>query len=63
MLTLKWIMRRARPGDDVTDGPGWGPNTVIRDAIARCSTSDKPIRVVSDGKLLGMVGRGRDPRR
>ena len=56
VLTLKWIMREKRP-DDALDGPEMAPNTVIRDAVDPVLAADKPIKVVSDGKLLGMVGR------
>ena len=56
VLTLKWIMREQRP-DDALDGPEMAPDTVIRDAVDPVLAADKPIKVVSDGKLLGMVGR------
>jgi glycine betaine/proline transport system ATP-binding protein len=56
VLTLKWIMREQRP-DDPLDGPEMAPGTVIRDAVDPVLAADKPIKVVSDGKLLGMVGR------
>ena len=56
VLTLKWIMREQRPADPL-DGPEMGPNTVIRDAVDPVLAADKPIKVVADGKLLGMVGR------
>jgi glycine betaine/proline transport system ATP-binding protein len=56
VLTLKWIMREKRP-DDALDGPEMPPNTVIRDAVDPVLAADKPIKVVSDGKLLGVVGR------
>ena len=56
VLTLKWIMREQRP-DDALDGPEMTPSTVIRDAVDPVLAADKPIKVVSDGKLLGMVGR------
>ena len=56
VLTLKWIMRDKRP-DDSMDGPEMAPTTVIRDAVDPVLAADKPIKVVDDGKLLGMVGR------
>ena len=55
VLTLKWIMRPARP-DDPLDGPELGPDVVIRSAARAVLAAEKPIKVVSDGKLLGMVG-------
>jgi glycine betaine/proline transport system ATP-binding protein len=56
VLTLKWIMREKRP-DDPVDGPEMAPDVVIRNAVDAVLASDKPIKVVSDGKLLGMVGQ------
>jgi glycine betaine/proline transport system ATP-binding protein len=56
VLTLKWIMRKTRPEDPV-DGPEMAPTVVIRDAVDAALRSEKPIKVTSDGKLLGMVGR------
>jgi len=56
VLTLKWIMREQRASDSL-DGPEMAPNTVIRDAVDPVLAADKPIKVVSDGKLLGIVGR------
>ncbi|TAK01822.1 MAG: ATP-binding cassette domain-containing protein [Chloroflexota bacterium] len=56
VLTLRWIMRDARE-DDPADGPEFGPDTVIRTVIHAAATSDKPIRVVEAGRLLGVVDR------
>ncbi len=55
VLTLKWIMRPAR-ADDAMDGAELGPDVVIRDAIRSVLATDKPVKVVSDQKLLGVVG-------
>jgi glycine betaine/proline transport system ATP-binding protein len=55
VLTLKWIMRDARP-DDVLDGPELGPDVVVRDATRAVLAADRPVKVVRDGKLLGIVG-------
>ena len=55
VLTLKWIMREQR-ADDPLDGPEMAPDVVIREAVDPVLAADKPIKVVSDGKLLGMVG-------
>jgi glycine betaine/proline transport system ATP-binding protein len=55
VLTLKWIMRAPRP-DDPLDGPEMGPDVVIKHAVRAVLVADKPIRVVADGQLLGMVG-------
>jgi glycine betaine/proline transport system ATP-binding protein len=56
VLTLRWIMRAPTPGDPV-DGPEFPATTIIRDAIHAASSTDKPIRVVADGKLMGVVDR------
>ena len=56
VLTLRWIMRAARP-DDPIDGPTFPPTTIIRDAVHAAVASDKPIRVIGDGALLGVVDR------
>lgn len=55
VLTLRWIMRP--PGtDDLLDGPELGPEVVIKDAIRAVLSSDRPVKVVRDGHLLGVVG-------
>jgi glycine betaine/proline transport system ATP-binding protein len=56
VLTLRWIMRPARPGDPL-DGPEMAPNLVVRDAVREVVAADRPVRVVQDGRLLGVVGR------
>jgi glycine betaine/proline transport system ATP-binding protein len=56
VLTLRWVMR-APTADDPVDGPVFGPDTVIRTAVRAVVESDKPIRVVEDGTLLGVVDR------
>jgi glycine betaine/proline transport system ATP-binding protein len=55
VLTLKWIMREPRP-DDLLDGPELGPDVVVRDATRSVLAADKPVKVVQDGRLLGIVG-------
>jgi glycine betaine/proline transport system ATP-binding protein len=54
VLTLKWVMRQPGPGDDL-DGPELPPNTILKHAARRVLDADKPIRVVEDGNLLGIV--------
>jgi glycine betaine/proline transport system ATP-binding protein len=54
VLTLRWVMRDARPGEPLT-GPEMPPETVIRQAARKVIDSDDPVRVVEDGKLLGVV--------
>ena len=56
VLTLGWIMRDVRP-DDPLDGPQFPSGTIIRSAVHVAASTDRPIRVVDDGKLVGMVDR------
>ncbi|MGH3518096.1 MAG: quaternary amine ABC transporter ATP-binding protein [Haloechinothrix sp.] len=55
VLTLRWIMREPRP-DDVLDGPELAPDVVVREATRAVLAAEKPVKVVENGKLLGMVG-------
>ena len=54
VLTLRWIMRDVRP-DDRLDGPELGPDVVVREAIRAVLAADRPVKVVRDGQLLGIV--------
>jgi glycine betaine/proline transport system ATP-binding protein len=54
VLTLRWAMRPIGP-DDPNDGPEFPPGTVIRSAIHAAASTTKPIRVIEDGRLLGVV--------
>ncbi len=56
VLTLRWIMRPARP-DDPVDGPEYPPATVIRSALHAAAATEKPIRVIDAGELVGVVDR------
>ncbi|MFA7767514.1 glycine betaine/L-proline ABC transporter ATP-binding protein [Streptomyces sp. NPDC048723] len=55
VLTLRWIMRAPEPGDPL-DGPELGPDVVVREATRAVLAADKPVKVVEDGRLLGIVG-------
>lgn len=55
VLTLRWIMRQPGP-DDVLDGPELGPDVVVREATRAVLAADRPVKVVRDGQLLGIVG-------
>ena len=57
VLTLGWIMREVRH-DDGLDGPEFPSTTVIRSAVHAAASTDHPIKIVDDGKLVGMVDRG-----
>ncbi len=54
VLTLKWVMRDPRPGDS-HEGPVMTSNTIIREAAQAALASEHPVRVVDDGKLVGIV--------
>ena len=58
VLTLRWIMRPVED-DDPTDGPEFPPTAVIRTCLEAAAATDKPIRVIEDGQLLGVVDRSR----
>jgi glycine betaine/proline transport system ATP-binding protein len=58
VLTLRWIMRPLEPTDP-TDGPEFDASAVIRTCLEVAAGTDKPIRVVQDGQLLGVVDRSR----
>ena len=54
VLTLRWIMRDPRP-EDRLDGPELGPDVVVREAVRAVLAADRPVKVVRDGRLLGIV--------
>lgn len=56
VLTLRWIMRPVAEGDAL-DGPEFPAGTIIRDSLRAATATDKPLRVVADGQLLGVVDR------
>ena len=51
-------MRPVDP-DDALDGPEFPPTSVIRTCLEVAASTDKPIKVVEDGRLLGVVDRAR----
>src|SRR6476619_6409167 len=54
VLTLRWIMRPAVDGDAL-DGPELGPDVVVREATRAVLAADRPVKVVENGRLLGIV--------
>jgi glycine betaine/proline transport system ATP-binding protein len=54
VLTLKWVMRDPRP-EDSTEGPVMSSTTIVREAAQAALASAHPVRVVDDGKLVGIV--------
>jgi glycine betaine/proline transport system ATP-binding protein len=55
VLTLRWLMRPPAPGDAL-DGPELGPDVVVRSATRAVLAAEKPVRVVQNRELLGIVG-------
>jgi glycine betaine/proline transport system ATP-binding protein len=56
VLTLHWVMRPATAADPV-DGPVFRSDTIIRTVLHAAAATEKPIRVIDDGQLLGVVDR------
>jgi glycine betaine/proline transport system ATP-binding protein len=54
VLTLRWVMRPPRP-DEPLDGPELGPDVVVVDAARPVLDAGKPVKIVEDGQLLGVV--------
>ncbi len=54
VLTLRWVMRDPVP-EDSAEGPVMSADTVVRDAARAALASHHPVRVVEDGKLVGIV--------
>ncbi|MBA2739314.1 MAG: glycine betaine/L-proline ABC transporter ATP-binding protein [Nocardioidaceae bacterium] len=54
VLTLRYVMRDPRP-DDSSQGPVMSPDTIVRQAALAALASDHPVRVVDNGKLVGIV--------
>jgi glycine betaine/proline transport system ATP-binding protein len=53
VLTLRWIMREARPGEE--DGPKLDVATTVRKAVPVLAESDRPVCAVENGKIVGVV--------
>ena len=56
VLTLRWIMRDAEPGE-ATDGPELPVTTTLKDAVPVVASTDKPVRATKDGRVVGVVDR------
>jgi glycine betaine/proline transport system ATP-binding protein len=54
VLTLKWVMRDPRPEDSM-DGPTMPADTIVRSAAHAVLASAHPVRVIEDGKVVGIV--------
>ncbi len=55
VLTLRWIMREARPGED--GGPELPVTTTLKEAVPVVASSEQPVRAVKDGQVVGVVDR------
>jgi glycine betaine/proline transport system ATP-binding protein len=56
VLTVRWIARLPKTGEPV-DGPIVAADTVIRDVVELAVRSDRPLLVIEDGIMLGVVDR------
>ena len=56
VLTARAIMRPA-DGEAPADGPTVAPETIVQDLIAIVAETDRTIRVVDDGAVVGVVAR------
>src|SRR5213080_4333979 len=56
VLTLRWIMRDARPGEE--DGPKLDVSTTVRSAVSVIAASERPICAVEDDRIVGVVDKG-----
>jgi glycine betaine/proline transport system ATP-binding protein len=55
VLTLRWIMRPARPGEE--DGPRLDVRTTVRAAIPVIVGSERPVCAVEGERVVGVVDR------
>jgi glycine betaine/proline transport system ATP-binding protein len=56
VLTLRWIMRDPRPGEE-TVGPELDVSTKVNDAVPMAAATDGPVRAVENGRCVGIVDR------
>jgi glycine betaine/proline transport system ATP-binding protein len=56
VLTLRWIMRPPTAEDEL-DGPEYPPDAIIRTALRAATATDKPLRIVENGQVVGVVDR------
>jgi glycine betaine/proline transport system ATP-binding protein len=55
VLTLRWIMRDARPGEE--DGPKLDVATTVKRAVPLIVGSERPVCAVENGKIVGVVDK------
>jgi glycine betaine/proline transport system ATP-binding protein len=56
VLTLRWIMRDPRPGEE-HGGPELDVGTKVRDAVPLVAATDGHVRAVENGRCVGVVDR------
>src|SRR5918992_307263 len=56
VLTLRWIMRDAAPGED-TRGPELPVGTTVKDAVPLVAATDGTVRATENGRCVGVVDR------
>ncbi len=56
VLTLRWIMRPPGPGE-AEDGPSLPVTTTVRSAVPVLAASERPVRAIEDGRVVGIVDR------
>jgi glycine betaine/proline transport system ATP-binding protein len=54
VLTLRWVMRPPREGDDMR-GLEMDCDTIVQKAARAALDSDHPVKVMQDGELVGIV--------
>ena len=54
VLTLRWVARAPKSGEDLT-GPILLPGVTVRDAARQILEAGRPVRVIDAGQLLGVV--------
>jgi glycine betaine/proline transport system ATP-binding protein len=56
VLTLRWVMRPMTDADPL-DGPEFPADAIIRTALHAATETEKPLRVMENGQLIGVVDR------
>lgn len=54
ILTLRWIARAPRTGEDL-GGPILAPDVIVRDAARQVLEAGRPVRVMDGNQLMGVV--------
>ena len=56
VLTLRWIMRDPAPGEE-SAGPELPVGTTVKDAVPVVAATDRSVRAIEDGRVVGVVDR------